>query len=191
MQVLKAEPSAIPIVVGRWQAGDVVIIPTETVYGLAADARNVHAVEKIRELKGREETKPFQLLSHDVETVRSSSLSWNERVERLARAFWPGPLTVVIDGVGWRIPDHAFLRELLHAFGRPVAATSANKAGEPPARSCEEAVAPFQGKIHLALNGGHGSVGKPSSVVKIEGSKLEILREEAIAREELQSCWDR
>ena len=190
MRVLKANKSNIPLAIDLFAKGEVIIIPTETVYGLAADGACEGALEKIRRLKGSDRDKPLQRLVFDVDEVRRRVRCWDTRVERLAARFWPGPLTLVLEGVGWRVPDHDFLRELLRRLGRPLAATSANPAGGKPAAVCDEAVRMFEGKIDLALDGGRGSVGKASSVARAAGPALEILREGAISREKLLECWE-
>ncbi len=190
MRILRADKSNIPSVIQKLEAGEVIIIPTETVYGLAADGACEEALEKIRRLKGGDPGKPLQRLVSDVEEVRRRVRRWDARMDRLAARFWPGPLTLVLEDVGWRVPDHDFMREVLRRFGRPLAATSANPAGEPPAVHCHDAVRMFEGKIDLALDGGRGSVGKASSVIRAAGPVLEILREEAISREKLLECWE-
>jgi L-threonylcarbamoyladenylate synthase len=190
MQVIKANKSSVPLAINLLTKGEVIIIPTETVYGLAADSSSEAAIDKLRQLKGSENSKLLQRLAANVEDVRQRGTGWNERVKRIASKFWPGPLTLILDNVGWRVPDHPFLRDLIRSFGRPLAATSANLAGEKPALDCEQAVQIFEGKIGLALDGGRGSVGKSSSVVRVTGSELEVLREEAISRSQLLECWD-
>lgn len=190
MRVLKATKSNLPQALDLLAKGEVIIVPTETVYGLAADGDSETAMEKLRQFKGSESSKLLQRLAANVEDVRQRVSSWDAPIKRIASKFWPGPMTLVVDSVGWRVPDHPFLRDLIRRFGRPLAATSANLTGEQPALSCEQAVETFEGKIDLALDGGRGSVGKASSVVRVAGSTLEILREEAISREELLKCWE-
>jgi L-threonylcarbamoyladenylate synthase len=190
MNVLKANKSSVARALELLGKGEVIIIPTETVYGLAADADSETATDKLRHFKGSEGTKLLQRLVANIDDVRQRVENWDARLKRIASKFWPGPLTLVVDNVGWRVPDHPFLRDLIRRFGRPLAATSANLAGGKPALSCEEAVQTFEGKIDLALDGGRGSVGKASSVVRVAGSNLEILREAAISREELLKCWE-
>jgi L-threonylcarbamoyladenylate synthase len=190
MNVLKAHKSSVAAALELLGKGEVIIVPTETVYGLAADGESPSATEKLKHLKGNENSKLLQRLVANVDDVRLRVSNWDARLKRIAAKFWPGPLTLIVEDVGWRVPDHPFLRDLIRRFGRPLAATSANLAGAKPALSCEEAVQIFDGKIDLALDGGRGSVGKASSVVRVSGDKLEILREEAISREDLLNCWE-
>lgn len=189
MRVLKATKSNVPLALEVISGGGVIIIPTETVYGLAGDADSEDAVSKLKELKGSENSKMLQRLVANIDDVRQRVSSWDPPIKRMAAKFWPGPLTMIVENIGWRVPDHPFLRDLIRRFGRPLAATSANLSGQDPALSCEEAARVFEGKIDLALDGGRGSVGKASSVVRVAGSDLEILREEAISREELLKYW--
>jgi L-threonylcarbamoyladenylate synthase len=189
MRVLKATKSSVPDALNVISQGGVIIIPTETVYGLAGDAESEVAIAKLKELKGSENSKMLQRLAANIDDVRQRVSNWEPPIKRMAAKFWPGPLTMIVESVGWRVPDHPFLRDLIRRFGRPLAATSANLSGQNPALSCEEAAQVFEGKIDLALDGGRGSVGRASSVVRVTGSDLEILREEAISRDELLKCW--
>jgi L-threonylcarbamoyladenylate synthase len=190
MKVLKASKNSVPAALDLLSKGQVIIVPTETVYGLAADGDTEAAINKLKELKGSESSKVLQRLAANVDDVRQRVSNWDARVKRMATKFWPGPLTLIIEDVGWRVPDHPFLRDLIRRFGRPLAATSANLSGEKAALNCQEAVATFEGKIDLALDGGRGSVGQASSVVRVVGSTLEILREGAIPRGPLLECWE-
>ena len=190
MKVLKASKNNVPAALDLLAKGEVIIIPTETIYGLAADSSSEHAIEKLRQLKGSEKNKLLQRLAANVEDVRQRCSSWDARVKRITSKFWPGPLTLILDGVGWRVPDHPFMRDLIRRFGHPLVATSANLSGEKPALNCEDAVRIFEGRIDLALDAGRGSVGQASSVVRVVGTGLEILREEAISRGPLLECWE-
>jgi len=190
MKILKASKNSVPAALDLLSKGQVIIVPTETVYGLAADAELESAVTKLKELKGSQSSKMLQRLAANVDDVRQRVSCWDARIKRMATKFWPGPLTLILEDVGWRVPDHPFLRDLIRRFGRPLAATSANLAGEKPALSCQEAVNVFEGKIDLALDGGRGSVGQASSVVRVAGTALEILREGAIPRGPLLECWE-
>jgi L-threonylcarbamoyladenylate synthase len=190
VKVLKAIKSNVPFALELLARGEVVIIPTETVYGLAADGNSEAAISKLKQFKGSENSKLLQRLAANVDDVRQRVSSWDPRIKRITSQFWPGPLTLILESVGWRVPDHPFLRDLIRRFGRPLAATSANLAGESPALDCDQAVRTFEGKIDLALDGGRGSVGKASSVARVDGASLEILREEAVSRQELLRCWE-
>jgi L-threonylcarbamoyladenylate synthase len=139
-------PSSLQRALAAIERGEVILFPTETVYGLGVDSGNAAAVDRLYELKGRPKIKPFQWLISDVALARATS-AWSPAAEKLAAAFWPGPLTLVVqlssnaeETRGWRIPDHAWVLELLTKLGRPLVATSANRAGEPAALNFEEAM---------------------------------------------------
>jgi tRNA threonylcarbamoyl adenosine modification protein (Sua5/YciO/YrdC/YwlC family) len=135
-------------------------VPTETVYGLAADARNGEAVDALYAAKGRPETKPLSVLVADMEMVERVCSNIPPLAYRLARAFWPGPLTMVLhDGgalppsvtasgatLGVRCPDHPATLALLRAFGAPLAAPSANPSGRPSPKCADDVYAAMGGK---------------------------------------------
>jgi L-threonylcarbamoyladenylate synthase len=169
--------------------GQILLFPTETVYGLGVDSAQPKAIERLYEIKGRPKEKPFQWLIADSDTVRKNSPIWTTSAEKLAKSFWPGPLTLVLpsreDTVGWRIPNHDWLLGLLKKLGRPLISTSANLAGEPPALSCEEGIEKLGERIQMAIDGGKVALGKPSTVVRLISDKVEILREGAISKDEI------
>lgn len=171
-------------------AGGIVLIPTETVYGLSVDPSNAEAVTRLYDFKGRPKEKPFQWLIADAGQARGASNGWDERAEKLAGAFWPGPLTLVVrvdtENVGWRVPKHDWLHGLLSKFGRPLIATSANRAGEPPVQSCVEAFELFGEDLALAVDGGWLREGVASTVVSLADGELKVLREGAISGEQIR-----
>ncbi len=137
---------------GHLRAGGALGFPTETVFGVGADALDPAAVERVYAIKGRPSDKPMPVLVADLEMAGSITASIPDRARRLADAFWPGPLTIVCpaaetirgvvtaggDTVALRAPGLPVLLELVRAYGRPIIAPSANRAGEPPAESLEE-----------------------------------------------------
>ncbi len=161
-------------------AGGIVLFPTETVYGLGVDSRQPAAMERLYDLKQRPKEKPFQWLIADADLARRQSPTWDDAAERLARAFWPGPLTLVVNGIGWRVPRHDWLLGWLRELGRPLVATSANLAGAPPARSCAAALEALDSGVSLALDGGEIPEDEVSTVARIEQGRLHILREGAL-----------
>ncbi len=179
-------------------AGGVALVPTETVYGVVARLDSVAGVAALREAKRRDADKPLQVLVADSRTARALACRWPEAAERLALAFWPGPLTLVVpaaaavppavraaDGtVGLRCPDHALMRQILALTG-PLAASSANLAGEPPAVTNQAAVAALGGAAAVAVDAGGLVAGVPSTVVRVTGEGLEVLREGALSRAEV------
>ena len=172
------------------RGGGLVIVPTETVYGLAADDRNPAALAKLFEAKGRPQDKPIALLAAGVDELERHGAKLPPAARRLAAKFWPGPLTLVLDSpagwLGFRIPDHPATLALLRVWGGVLAVTSANRSGEPPATTAAAALAMLAPFVALALDAGPAAGGVPSTVVKVDGERVEMLRAGAIAEEEIR-----
>jgi L-threonylcarbamoyladenylate synthase len=169
--------------------GELVIVPTETVYGLAADDRNPAALEKLFAAKGRPQDKPIALLAAGVEELERHGARLPPVARRLADKFWPGPLTLVLESpagwLGFRLPDHPVMRALLRGWGGVLAVTSANRSGDPPATTAAAALAALAPYVALALDAGPAAGGVPSTVVKVDDRRVEVLRAGAIAEEEI------
>ena len=180
--------------------GDLVIMPTETVYGLAADAGDPAAVARVFEAKGRPRFNP--LISHVADLEAAERLGYlTQAGVRLAEAFWPGPLTLVarvrtgaavcdlarggLDSVALRVPAHSVALALLEAFGRPVAAPSANRSGRPSPTRLADAQEETGAAAAAALDGGDCRVGLESTVVSLLGERPAILRAGGLTRAEL------
>ncbi len=180
--------------------GDVVAIPTETVYGLAADARNASAVRKVFALKGRPSTNPLIVHVANAEVARRYARSWDERAEALARRFWPGPLTIVLpksdeispevtaglSTVGLRVPDHPLTLRLLELFDGPLAAPSANKSNRVSPTTAQHVRDEFGAAVKLILDGGACRVGIESTVLSLVDSPPRVLRPGAILRAQIE-----
>ena len=173
------------------RAGGLVVLPTETVYGLCARGDDPAALERLREAKGRDQ-RPFAFLAPDLQAVQAAGAELPLPALRLARRYWPGPLTLVLDQQGggtrgWRVPGHGFVRAVLQRTGVPVVATSANRSGQPDAVTCAEALAAVGGATALAVDGGRSPLGAPSTVVRVGGGRpLEVLREGFLSGEEVE-----
>jgi L-threonylcarbamoyladenylate synthase len=169
--------------------GGLIIMPTETVYGLAAMPGRETAIYRAKE---RERGKKIPLLAADVEAVRKAAKPLNEAESRLANAFWPGPMTLVLatpDGdEGFRVPAHDLAAEVTRAAGGLLRVTSANVSGESPALTAEEAQRALGLEVSLVLDGGRAVGEVPSTVLRIRGRHLEILRSGAIARDAVVEC---
>jgi tRNA threonylcarbamoyl adenosine modification protein (Sua5/YciO/YrdC/YwlC family) len=179
--------------------GKCIVLPTDTVYGIGADARNPSAVQALLSAKGRSRSKPPPVLIGDFEQLADLTDTLNASATALAEALWPGALTLVLraapqlrwdlgDLVGTiavRIPDHDFTRALLVESG-PLAVSSANVSGQPPALSAKEAMAQLGANAAVYLDAGPARGGIPSTVVDATGPDLAILREGAIAREQIE-----
>ncbi len=165
--------------IAKLQNGEIIGIPTETVYGLAVDARNPKAVQALRELKGRDANKPFQIMVRSLQDAETL-VKIDDRARALAKAFLPGPLSLVLpkkNGEGTlaiRIPGHALILSLLEQFGKPLAATSLNPSGKPPARTAEEAKSIYP---QLLILEGTCDLGVASTVVDLTHEEIRILRE--------------
>jgi L-threonylcarbamoyladenylate synthase len=182
------------------ERGDVIVFPTETLYGLGADALNDAAVEKIYQLKGRDAAHPIPVLVADREMLGAVVGDVPPLAERLIEHFWPGPLTLVLParqeiprpllnpagGVGVRISSQAFATGLVKGLGRPLTATSANLSGKPPARTVEEAKTYFAAEISVFVDGGELTSKTGSTVAEISGETIKIIRQGEIARSELE-----
>lgn len=176
-------------------AGDLVCIPTETTYGLAADIRSAAGLSRLDVVKqGRSPEAPYPLIAPDLEAARALARVWPAAAEELAARHWPGPLTLVVParpdlpaalvgpggGVGVRLSSHPLAAQLARQLGAPITATSANRSTWPPATRVSEARAVFGSEIACYLDGGTCD-GTPSTVVAIdEAGGLRLLRRGAI-----------
>ncbi len=162
--------------------GGVVIVPTDTVYGVACHPDFPEALERIRAMKGRDAAKPFQLLAASVEAVWKDGAMRSAEAERLA-THWPGALTLVLPTSkghpeGYRVPDEPLLQRLLTQCGGLLRCTSVNLSGEPPARDAQEAVEALGAAVDLVLDGGAAKLGTSSTVAQLtEDGAVRVLRQ--------------
>lgn len=174
-------------------AGSVVVFPTDTVYGIGA----LPALDAVRELyivKGRPPTKPIPLLLANANDLERYSPETSDLIRSIVAAYWPGPLTIVqrarseialavgsTDGtVGFRVPAHDDLRDLIELCGGALAVTSANRSGEPETRSATEARDQFGSAVPLVLDGGNAGLAAPSTVIGVRGDEVTLLRDGAL-----------
>lgn len=181
-----SDPGAIESVVGALRQREPVVIPTDTVYGLAADPTSPEAMKRLFELKERPDGVPIAVLVGTLESAKKL-IEWSPLVDSLAQAHWPGALTIVgkatasnlhigaTETLGVRLPDHDFIRACSEAFG-PIAATSANRHGEPTITEPTEATEVFRDDVKLVVDGGLLD-GVASTVVDATGTSPIILRE--------------
>lgn len=182
--------------------GEVIVFPTETLYGLGADALNFSAVEKVFQLKGREPDNPFPVLVADQTMLESLVAEIPPLAELLMTRFWPGPLTLVLParadipsplvnrrgGIGVRLSSQPIATELVRLLGHPLTATSANPSGQPGAHTVDEAKKYFAEKISIYVDGGELQSPTGSTVAAIERDKLRIIRAGEISREVLEDA---
>ena len=183
--ILPATAEAIRRAAAAVRAGELAIVPTETVYGVAARADSPAALARLYAAKGRDESKRIARLAPGIESVRASGAKVDDVAARLAAAFWPGPLTMVLPNAsggwdGFRVPDHAVALAWLRELDFLPAVTSANRSGEPPARTAQAAWDALAPHVAVALDAGPVADGVPSTVVKVAGGRVEILRAGAI-----------
>jgi len=199
----KASPEAIAAAAQILRAGGLVAMPTETVYGLAADATSDVAVARIYAAKERPAINPLIAHVPGVEAAREHGL-FGSGAETLARAFWPGPLTLVLpvastcrvsltaraglDSVAIRAPSHAIARALIEAAGAPLAAPSANRSGAVSPTTAAHVADDLNGRIDVILDGGPCRHGLESTIVACLGGAPRLLRPGAIAREAIEEA---
>lgn len=181
--------------------GEVVGMPTETVYGLAANALNGKAVAKIFRAKGRPQDNPLIVHIADFDRIYELCPAIPPQAKALAKAFWPGPLTMIVpkgdcipqevscglDTVGIRLPAHPLARDLIRAAGVPLAAPSANTSGRPSTTTAEHVLRDMDGKIAAILDGGPCGVGVESTVITLALDKPRLLRPGGITLEQLRA----
>jgi L-threonylcarbamoyladenylate synthase len=196
-----ADPGEIERGARLLRAGRLVAFPTETVYGLGANALDAEAAGRIYTVKGRPTTSPIIVHVASIEMARSLVASWPENAERLARRFWPGPLTLVLEKlaaipaivtanlptVGLRMPAHPVALALIRAAGVPVAAPSANRFTELSPTTAEHVRRSLGGDVDLILDGGPCEVGIESTVLSLAEAKPVMLRPGGISRTELEA----
>lgn len=184
------------------RAGGLVAFPTETVYGLGADASNAAAVRRIFEVKGRPAAHPVIVHLADPVQIANWAREIPEAARRLARKFWPGPLTVILkrgpgvsdvvtggqDTVALRVPSHPVAQQLLASFGSGVAAPSANRHGRVSATTAEHVRREFGAGVDCVLDGGEAGIGIESAIVDLSGAAPLLLRPGWIAAAEIEAA---
>lgn len=186
------------------KAGGVVAIPTETVYGLAANAFDYAAVKKIFIAKGRPSDNPLIVHISEVDEIYNLVQNFTEEAQKLAEAFWPGPLTVILkksgviskivsgglDSVAVRLPGHPVARKIIREAGFPLVAPSANTSGSPSPTSAAHVIADLDGKIDAIVDAGSCKVGVESTVVSLCEDVPKILRPGAVTFDQLNRVLD-
>ncbi len=172
------------------EAGELVGVPTETVYGIACDPAHL---EKIYAAKERDRGKPIARLAASLEQVEALGANFGKDGRKLAEKYWPGPLTLVLETpegtTGFRVPDHPVPLALARAFGKPIALTSANKSGDQDATNAQEAFQCLEKELALFLDDFQPlekPAGKPSTVVQCLENGFKILRDGAVSKEDVE-----
>lgn len=195
-----ANPHALTLTQRVLEAGGIVAFPTDTVYGIAATVANPLAIEKLYAVKGRAETKAIAVLIGDVAQLNSVAEDFPPGADKLARRFWPGPLTLVVPRhpslpevlshnatIGVRMPGHPFALALLRHCG-PLAVTSANLSGAADACTAAEVRAQLGDRIELIVDGGSTPGAVPSTVVDCVLSPYAILRPGPVSADEINAA---
>lgn len=198
---MNPEPQYIKEAADAIRRGELVIFPTETVYGLAADALNHEAVKMVMEAKGRPERQPLPVQIASLDDILKVAEYIPEKARDLAMRYWPGPLTLVLDKhrdipdivtggrptVGVRVPDHPVALALVKAVGGPIVATSANVSGNEPPRNAIEAIQEVGEAVEIVLDAGPARLGIASTIVDVSTIPAKLLRKGTISPDEIKS----
>jgi L-threonylcarbamoyladenylate synthase len=197
--VFKKSNAIIPKLCKLLRAGEIIAVPTETAFGLLADATNIKAIKRIQRLKGREKNKPMPLVAANLIQAKKYLL-FSPRALELARKFWPGPLTLVLPAkysfplgvvskekeVGLRVPALMWLRRLVEEYGKPLTATSANITDKPTLYNHRAVIKELSVKGLRYAVAGNLRPRLTSTVVRVKNNKIEILRPGAIINSKLK-----
>lgn len=204
-KLLNATEESINLACELINNGEVVGVPTETVYGLAGDANNPEAIKKIFKAKGRPNDNPLIVHIASISQLDGIVSVVPEDAKKLAEAFWPGPLTIImpkgknvcnettagLDSVGVRMPKNEIAREIINRSGVPFSAPSANISGKPSPTNAGDVFADMNGKIPLIIDGGECDAGVESTVVSVLGSTPIILRPGVVTKEMMQEVLNK
>ena len=182
------------------RSGGVIALPTDTLYGVSANALDPAAASKVFTVKGREERSPLPIFVSDSSDLYKYGRDVPDVALRLAEIFWPGKLTIVVaksdlvpavvsgglDSVGLRIPDHPAPREIVAQLGAPITATSANVSGKPALTAAADVLAELGPRLDLILDGGVLAPSAPSTVIDVTANPPRILREGALSASDIQ-----
>ena len=198
--LLPAEAESVALAGELIKRGEIVAIPTETVYGIGADCTNGAAVEKIFIAKGRPQDNPLIVHISSLDMLEGIVAEFPPSAEKLADAFWPGPLTMILprgekvcdqtcaglNSVGVRFPAHPVAQAIIAQAGVPLAAPSANLSGKPSPTNAKDVYSDMDGRLPLVIDGGESSAGVESTVVSLLGGKATLLRPGYVTKEELE-----
>ncbi|MBC8436290.1 MAG: threonylcarbamoyl-AMP synthase, partial [Candidatus Omnitrophica bacterium] len=186
------QPELIKEAAAILRAGGLVIIPTDTVYGVAADASDQKAIDKLYQIKNRPKDKPFALLIAEKDKIEELGTDIPISAYKLIDKFWPGPLTIIVQSkkggkIGLRMPDNQVALKIIAEAGVPLACPSANLSGKAAPANFTEAVRDLKDVVELAIDSGPVKMGLESSVVDLTLTPPEVLREKALKKEEIEN----
>ena len=185
--------------------GGIIIFPTETVYGIGANALDENAVKRIYDVKRRDLNKPISVLVSDFDMIDKIAKNITDIEYKIMKTFFPGPLTIILkkkeivpnivtaglDYVGVRMPEGEIARKLVELTGVPLATPSANISGSPSGTNLDTIMKDFEGKVDLYIDGGESKLGLASTIVKVVDGEIKILREGSITKEEIKEKINR
>ena len=178
-------------------SGGIVIVPTETVYGIGANGLDEKAVDKLYKVKNRPLNKPISLLVSNMEMIEKITKNISNKEYKLMNKFFPGPFTIILkkkniipdivtsggDTVGIRMPSGEIARKLVEYANVPIATPSANISGKPSGTNIDSIIRDFEGKVDYIIDGGESKIGIASTIVQVVNEEIHILREGIISRE--------
>ncbi len=195
MQIIKQQNLNISEIISALKAGEVLVYPTETVYGLGCDATNSEAVNKIFAIKKRQQEKSVLVIAADL-SMMMDYIEWSPKLQELSDKYWPGPLTIVVpikfqnnlapgviapdNTIAFRVTDHPLAHELSKQLGRPIVSTSANIAAMANPYDIQEVLQMFSNEEYqpgIIIDGGELPHQSPSTIVKIVGEEVVVLRQ--------------
>jgi L-threonylcarbamoyladenylate synthase len=198
------DPAAIRYAADFIRRGELVAIPTDTYYGIAADPFNLAAVDQIYRVKGRPETRALPILVNTTSQAVSLSRDVPYTFHRLAAKFWPGPLTLLVEAstgvplkvtahtgnVALRWPRHAIVNSLIDLIGGPITGTSGNISGQPACASAIDLLEQLGDRLPLIIDAGETPGNLASTIVKLDGDDWEIMREGVVSEPEIRACLE-
>ena len=201
----RPDPAVLRLAASVIREGGVVALPTDTLYGLAADPFSAAAVARVFAAKGRAAERALPLIAADMAQIEAQVGPLSPDVRRLAAAYWPGPLTLLVpkpptmpdeltgglEQIGVRVPAHAVARELCRVAGRLLTATSANPSGVPATADPDVVQRSMGDAVTLLLDAGATPGGPPSTIVTVSEQTVRLVRPGAIPWEEVQACLAR
>ena len=202
--VVKPRDDVITRLVISLEAEKIVCLPSDTCYGLSCLATSRRATAKLRQIKGRSPSKPFILVSHNIQMVRNYVKVWDHDAQSIAKAFWPGPITIIVpfqqcktckiahnsNTIAVRVPGSIVLREIIKGAGCPLWSTSANDPGGPCASSIESIPPHLKQHVDLTLDIGPLPQARPSTIIDLSKKTPVILREGPIEARDIAAKTD-
>ncbi len=181
--------------------GEIVVFPTDTVYGIGVNGLDEEAINKLYEIKNRPKDKPICLLVSSIEMAKEIAKDISDKELSIIEKFFPGPLTIILNKkeivpdiltagkntVGIRMPDNEIAIKLIKQAGVPIATTSANITGKPSGTNIKQIKKDFEGKVENYIDGGESKIGVPSTIVQVVNGQVKILREGVIKKEEIEN----